>query len=283
MGSSDRQRPPIRSDTTRRRFLGLVGAAGALSLVGFRERLRATEGVRLGERPTAPTIPMVAGAQPLGLNAIRDGILFVPKAATAGAALPLVVMLHGAGNRAHGVAYTFAIGEELGAVVLAPDSRGSTWDAVRGSSATWPGDVEKGPDAVDVSSSQWYGPDVAFIDRALKHTFARCPIDPARLALAGFSDGASYALSLGISNGDLFRSIVAFSPGFIPAVYPQSKPRIFVSHGTRDRILPIDLASRTIVPQLKEKGYDVTYREFDGEHRVPPEIGREGFSWVLKR
>ncbi len=31
----------------------------------------------------------------------------------------------------------------------------------------------------------------------------------------GFSDGASYALSLGVPNGDLFTHIVAFSPGFM--------------------------------------------------------------------
>lgn len=34
---------------------------------------------------------------------------------------------------------------------------------------------------------------------------------------AGFSDGASYALSLGLPNGNLFSHIVAFSPGFMRA------------------------------------------------------------------
>jgi phospholipase/carboxylesterase len=35
------------------------------------------------------------------------------------------------------------------------------------------------------------------------------------VALGGFSDGASYALSLDLTNGDLFASLIAFSPGFI--------------------------------------------------------------------
>jgi predicted esterase len=36
----------------------------------------------------------------------------------------------------------------------------------------------------------------------------------ATLAVSGFSDGASYALSIGPANGDLFTHVMAFSPGF---------------------------------------------------------------------
>jgi phospholipase/carboxylesterase len=52
-------------------------------------------------------------------------------------------------------------------------------------------------------------------------------------------------------------------------------PRFFVSHGTRDGVLPIERCSRRIVPQLERMGYGVTYREFDGGHTVPPEIALE--------
>jgi phospholipase/carboxylesterase len=270
-----------RPATSRRRFLELTGIAGALSCFGLPARLRAAGEVRLHERPTRPTMPVAPGVRPLGLETGRDGMLFVPKSAASQRALPLIVMLHGAGNRAQGVAYTFAMAEDLGAIVLAPDSRGTTWDAVRGP-ASIPEDVADASDSVASSAAEWYGPDVAFIDRALQHAFERCAVDRERIALAGFSDGASYALSLGMSNGDLFGGIIAFSPGFVPAFVPLGKPRIFVSHGTRDRVLPIDSASREIVPQLKQRGYDVTYREFDGPHTVPIEVGREAFGWFLK-
>jgi hypothetical protein len=33
-------------------------------------------------------------------------------------------------------------------------------------------------------------------------------IDPARLAFAGFSDGGSYALSLGVTNGDVASHVI---------------------------------------------------------------------------
>jgi phospholipase/carboxylesterase len=89
-------------------------------------------------------------------------------------------------------------------------------------------------------------------------------------------------LGLGLSNGDLFDSVLAFSPGFIPpGSNPTGKPRIFISHGTQDEILPIDSCSRRLVPELKRSGYSVNYREFDGPHTVPREIADQAFRWFL--
>ena len=47
-----------------------------------------------------------------------------------------------------------------------------------------------------------------------------------------------------------------------------------------DQILPIDMTSHRLVPALKEAGYEVTYREFDGPHRVPPEIAHDAYAWL---
>src|SRR5688500_5667369 len=46
------------------------------------------------------------------------------------------------------------------------------------------------------------GPDVQGIDQALTRTFAMRRVDSRRIAISGFSDGASYALGPGLSNGD---------------------------------------------------------------------------------
>jgi phospholipase/carboxylesterase len=151
-----------------------------------------------------------------------------------------------------------AAADEAGIVVLAPDSRDSTWDAIRGD----------------------FGPDVAFVNRALARVFDVVSVDPARMAIGGFSDGATYAVSLGLINGDLFRRIVAFSPGFVVDGPAHGKAQFFISHGTADPILPIDRCSRVIVPGLRRRGYDVTFREFDGRHEVPAEIAREGMQWL---
>ncbi len=128
-----------------------------------------------------------------------------------------------------------------------------------------------------------YGPDIDFLNQALAYTFDRCAVDRQRLAIGGFSDGASYGLSVGLASGDLFTHILACSPGFAIPGPTRGRPRIFVSHGTADQILPIESTSRRIVPALERAGYAVTYREFDGPHAVPPAIAREALTWFTGR
>lgn len=120
-------------------------------------------------------------------------------------------------------------------------------------------------------------------DGALRWAFDRCNVDPARVTVGGFSDGASYALGIGLGNGDLFSRVIAFSPGFVPHsdVDTQGKPRVFVSHGRQDPVLDIDGASRVIVPDLKSHGYDVTYVEFDGGHAAPAPVINQAMDWML--
>jgi len=218
------------------------------------------EEARLLARPGQPTEMAVPGLHPLGLDRDRDALLLVPAGYRADQPAPFVLSLHGAGGNATSGLYPLRdLADEAGLILLSPASRQQTWDVIRGG----------------------YGPDVAFIDRALTAAFARCAVDPDRLAVAGFSDGASYALSLGITNGDLFPSVMAFSPGFMAPADQRGEPRIFISHGTKDQVLAIDRTSRKIVPQLARAGYDVQYQEFDGPHTVPPEIARQAVEWFL--
>ena len=69
------------------------------------------------------------------------------------------------------------------------------------------------------------------------HTFSASPwIRPAWPSAAS-PTARSYALSLGLANGDLFTHVIAFSPGFITPAPPSGRPPIFVSHGTADQVL----------------------------------------------
>ena len=219
---------------------------------------RAAEEGRLLSRLKQVGTPAPLGLQPLGLDGTRDGLIYVPAGYRADRPAPLVVMLHGAGGNAqHALAPFRRLADEVGLLLLAPESRRQTWDVIL----------------------DGYGPDVAFIDRALAQTFGRYAVDPAHIAVEGFSDGASYALSLGITNGDLFTHVIAFSPGFVAPAGQQGAPRLFVSHGAQDAVLPIDRCSRRIVHQVKRAGYDVRYREFEGPHTVPAEVAREALDW----
>src|SRR5918997_616516 len=102
---------------------------------------------RLGSRPEQIAAPPSAtpGRHPLGLDGKRDGAFLVPSGLDPAKPAPLIVALHGAGGIAtHILDLVAAQAEQHGVIVLAPESRGPTWDVIRGR----------------------YGPDVAFIDHA---------------------------------------------------------------------------------------------------------------------
>ncbi len=220
---------------------------------------------RKGRLLVRPAEAWPAEAAPVGLRSLGlaapargDHLLYVPTGYRAGHPAPMVVLLHGAGGDARATLDLLRpLADASGLILLIPTSRRYTWDVIVGG----------------------YGPDVEVINGGLEEVFSSYGVDPARLAVGGFSDGASYALSLGITNGDLFSHVLAFSPGFMAPAAQVGSPRIFVSHGTGDEVLRIERCSRTIVPRLEGAGYDVTYREFEGGHTVPPEIALEAINW----
>lgn len=61
----------------------------------------------------------------------------------------------------------------------------------------------------------------------------------------------------------------------------RGKPKIYLSHGTLDEVLPSDRCSRQLVPQLLENGYAVHYQEFEGPHTVPMALAREAAQWFV--
>jgi predicted esterase len=208
---------------------------------------------------SAPSTSLAAGSHPLGLHASRDGRLFIPSGYQHDTPATLMLSLHGAGGSGTGIATAFqALAEAAGIVVLAPDSRFATWDLI----------------------VQDFGPDVTFIDAALESTFERVNVDPARLTIAGFSDGATYSLGLGLANGTLFKRVIAFSPGYLRTKSPRGKPPVFITHGDSDPVLPIDTASRMIVPVLETGGYTVEYHEFAGGHVVNQALAEDALAWA---
>ena len=247
---------------SRRKFLEMagvttVGLAGSACGIDARSQVRGDG--RLKASPRRDVRTTAPARSPLGLGGSRDGILQLPAAPPPGP-MPLLVLLHGAGGSAERQLARFGtIPADNGVAVLAIDSRGPTWDVVLGAG---------------------FGPDVEFIDRALQKVFDTVSVDPRRLVIGGFSDGASYGLSLGLINGDLFPKVAALSVGFLVPAKVEGKPRVFMSHGTFDDILPIERCGRVVEADLRKRGYDVTFREFAGRHEVPPAVATEAFKWM---
>jgi phospholipase/carboxylesterase len=217
---------------------------------------RAAEG-RLDSRPTAREPgPLDAGVHALSRAGARDSLLVVPPGPPR--PLPLLVFFHGAGGEAaRSLPLVHEVAADRGVLVLLPTSVGMTWDLIAGG----------------------LGRDVAALDATLADVFTTYAVD--RVAFSGFSDGASYGLSLGLANGDLGEAILAFSPGFAAPPSQQGAPRVWVSHGTADTVLPVDRCGRRVVALLGDAGYPVHYEEFDGPHTVPPHLVDAAFDWWL--
>ena len=172
----------------------------------------------------------------------------------------LIVALHGSGGTPAGAIEAFSgAWDEPGLALIAPASKGQTWSILRSEQDL----------------------DLESVNLALAEAYKRCTIDRKRIAIGGFSDGATYALTLGVSNGDLFPAVIAFSPGGIVAGEQRGAPRFFVSHGTADSVLPIGRAGDAVVKKLRNAGYDVTYRRFRGDHEVPAAVSKTAVRWFL--
>lgn len=212
----------------------------------------------LTARPSATPPPLAhlaaPGLYPVDVGLQRPALVHVPPTWRPGAPAVCAVLLHGsAGNPLQGLSLLEPHAGAAGVIVAAPPSTDYTWDRIVGG----------------------FGPDLVVIDTLLRWVFERHAVDPARLALGGFSDGASYALSLGLDHGELFPRLMALSPGFAAPVGPRGRPRIFIAHGSGDPVLPIDRCSRRMVALLRGAGYDVRYEEFQGGHEIPAEVARK--------
>ncbi len=240
-----------------------TSATAAAFLAGCGEQLLAPledpDAGHLVARPGEAIFAPALGISEIRLGGARDGLRFVPSTYRAGEALPLLVTLHGYGGNAYGGLQRYLdFAESARVVLLSPDSRSDTWDRGFGG----------------------FGADSRFIDNALSETFLRCSIDRLRVGICGFSDGASYALSLGRTNGDLFSQLMAFSPGYMAPNVDRGKPKVFVSHGTRDSVLSFERTKSVFVPRLRDAGYQTTFREFDGTHQIPADVFAEALTWL---
>lgn len=252
-------------DVISRRHFAVLGGAGLAAACASAGGVIVSDGVLTA----SPVSPAQGG--------VRSGVFrfeswpqpygYIPPDLDRTKPAPMMLLLHGGGGGSDRILRAFTqLARDRGVVLLAPEADRRTWDVVR---------------AFQYGSEPAFGADVARVDASLKLMFGEVVVDPKRLAIAGMSDGASYALSLGLRNGGLFTHIAAFSPGGIAPFTGQPASHIFISHGRRDSVLAFDNTASGMVAGLKAAGADVTFVPFDGDHELRQQEMRAAMDWWL--
>ena len=245
-------------DTERRAFLQ-TGSLLAAALFANTTLGQRSEAGRFTPWSQGPIEDLSPGEHIIADNDGRRTLLYLPPTYKAGTPAPFLLMLHGArGNGDRTLEQERAAADEHGVILLSPSSRQGTWDGIRNG----------------------FTYDFETLDAHLQTTFGLCSVDPERMAVGGFSDGASYGITLGLINGDMFSHVIAHSPGFIIANNWHGKPQVYISHGTQDTVLPFDRCGKVIAERLTREGYNPRFDVFDGGHTASPQLRSDALGWL---
>jgi phospholipase/carboxylesterase len=211
--------------------------------------------------PRDPSQEAAKGTTALGLATPRDGFLYVPPSYAHTVRTPLVVLLHdGSSSSAEWESFK-ALSDIHGVVLLAIDSRFTT---------TWDGLIAD------------FGPDVDFLEDALDFVFDRVNVDPARISIAGFVDGATWAIAIGVANAGLFTRVIGFSPGLLITPFARGFPTIMVSAGTADDVVTMPTTRDNVVEPLRNQGFGVEFLIVDAGHTISTDVRTRAFD-IMKQ
>lgn len=115
------------------------------------------------------------------------------------------------------------------------------------------------------------------------------PIDPARTALLGFSQGGLMAYAEGLSHAEHYAGLAGLSTWLPPALaeaIPKDETQqhlaALVVHGTRDPLVDIE-RGRQSRELLREFDVRLMYREFDMAHEIRPEALVVILEWLERK
>ncbi|NQV41468.1 MAG: hypothetical protein HQ506_03855 [Candidatus Marinimicrobia bacterium] len=198
---------------------------------------------------------------------------------------PLLVGMHGMGGNADGFVAQYDKLDNPQIIYVTPEAPyplsinvGSQWHTRAwapinvGKKATLAGDVLVGD----------------YIMKAIKAISNEHKISD--VYLMGFSQGATYAYTIGLQNPDMIKGVIGFS-GYLmdmdgdksiltmQDIENAKKLRIFIAHGIGDAAVEVETA-RELKSMFEEHGYDLTYKEFEGRHNLKADVFNEAVAWM---
>ena len=197
---------------------------------------------------------------------------------------PTIFLLHGWGASAHDLIGIAPVLHGGRALVLCPQG---------------PVAIESGPNMIGYG---WFpivpgqSPDLTAIRMAqglleifIDDACEKFPVDPAKIVLAGFSQGGFMAYQIALADPARYAGLMALS-SWLPAeiaetIAPQpahERLQTLVIHGSKDPMVSIDraYASRDALLRLKTP---LVFREYEMAHEIRPEALRAIVEWLERR
>ena len=190
--------------------------------------------------------------------------LYVPEAWDGQASMPLVVALHGGSGHGRDFLWSWlreARGRNV--LVLSPTAQDRTWPIMGGA---------------DVDADR--------LRETIESVATRYPVDRARVLLTGMSDGATYALLLGLRSGPPFTHLAPACGVLHPLLFAGGLDRaqdfpIYLIHGALDWMFPVYTA-RMGRDALLSAGARLVYREIeDLSHTYPRDENPRILVWLV--
>ncbi len=227
--------------------------------------------LRVGYKPVEPT----GEEPPTGFVRLEEGassaVLLTPDEIDPARRYPLFTVLHGAGRQDEALAKAYRDEpNRRQAFFLIPRSLEPTWDLIASEGR----------------------PDLDFLEFAYDLIYRRFPVDPLQQVLIGYSDGASYAMSVGLSNSTMFAALIGWAAGFIvldpdtaetfKTGVPEPRPRIYLEYGTHDELFDFHTVAIPTRDRLIASGFDVTFSADEGGRHWPSgTFHREALDWYF--
>lgn len=210
-------------------------------------------------------------ASPTGFVEVELGasraVLLTPPQIDPSRRYPLVTVFHGAGRQDEMLVKACrGEPEARQALFLVPRSLQPTWDLIAGGQGQ---------------------PDLEFLEYAWELIYRRYPIDAEKQAVVGYSDGASYALSLALSNPGFFDAALCWAAGFAMmdrnAVGAENRrTRFYLEYGTADELFPFEQIALPMRENLEQAGYEVEFSVDEGGRHWPSgSFQREALDWYF--
>jgi len=125
--------------------------------------------------------------------------------------------------------------------------------------------------------------------QSIKKSIELLNLNPKKINLLGFSQGASLSIYTALKNSEYFSSVVALC-GFFPvnqvkevlALEAVKELNLFIANGRMDPVIPISLGHSTR-DGLMDLGVKLDYHEYDCEHTISDDCLRDVMAWVRKK